>query len=105
MVCAGSQPVTQPKCSLLLVDDEPYILPTLQALLASDYEVLTAASAQAAQQQFASRDVHIILTDQKMPGRTGIELLEWVKVHSPRTVRLLMIGYAELEEWVAAMNR
>lgn len=97
--------MTEAKCSLLLVDDEPYILPTLQALLASDYDVVTAASAEAAQEHFASRDIHIILTDQKMPGRTGIELLEWVKVHSPRTVRLLMTGYAELEDAVEAINR
>src|SRR5262245_64506761 len=40
-----------------------------------------------------------------MPGRTGIELLEWVKAHSPRTIRLLMTGYAELEDAVEAINR
>jgi diguanylate cyclase len=93
------------KCSVLLVDDEPYILPTLQALLANDFEVATAASAEAAEQILASRAINIILADQKMPGRTGIELLEWVRVHSPRTIRLLMTGYAELEDAVEAINR
>jgi diguanylate cyclase (GGDEF)-like protein len=97
--------VTQPKCSLLVVDDEPYILPTLAALLGNDYEVLTASTVDAAQQLFAQRDINIVLTDQKMPARTGIELLEWVKGHSPRTVRLLMTGYAELEDAVEAINR
>jgi diguanylate cyclase (GGDEF)-like protein len=90
---------------VLLVDDEPYILPTLQALLANDFEVETAASAEAAEQILAAREINIILADQKMPGRTGIELLEWVRVHSPRTIRLLMTGYAELEDAVEAINR
>jgi diguanylate cyclase (GGDEF)-like protein len=49
--------------------------------------------------------VDIILTDQKMPRRTGVQLLEWVREHHPRTVRLLMTGYAELEDAVDAINR
>src|SRR5260370_930150 len=56
------------KCSLLLVDDEPSVLQTLSALLASDFEVLTADSAATAQRIFAAREVDLILTDQKMPG-------------------------------------
>ncbi len=97
--------MSQPKCSLLVVDDESYILPALSATLAPDFEVTTADSAEAAQQVFARRDIHIILTDQKMPGMTGVQLLEWVRQHSPRTVRLLMTGYAELEDAVEAINR
>ena len=40
-----------------------------------------------------------------MPRRTGIELLEWVREHSPRTVRLLMTGHGELDDAVEAINR
>jgi diguanylate cyclase (GGDEF)-like protein len=97
--------VDGPKCSLLVVDDEPYILPTLAALLANEFEVLTAPAAEAAQRVFASRPIDIILTDQKMPRCTGVQLLEWVRQHSPNTVRLLMTGYAELEDAVDAINR
>jgi diguanylate cyclase (GGDEF)-like protein len=97
--------VDAPKCSLLVVDDEPYLLPTLAALLASEYEVETTDSAEAAQAILARRSVDIVLTDQKMPRRTGVQLLEWVREHSPRTVRLLMTGYAEVEDAVAAINR
>ncbi len=93
------------QCSLLVVDDEPYILPTLSALMSGAFEVLTADSAEAARQIFANREVDLVLTDQRMPGTTGIELLEWVREHSPKTVRLLMTGYAELEEAVEAINR
>jgi diguanylate cyclase (GGDEF)-like protein len=97
--------VSAPKCSLLVVDDEPYILPTLGALLAGDFEVVTADSADAAQAIFSRQSVDIILTDQKMPRRTGVQLLEWVRENSPQTVRLLMTGYAELEDAVEAINR
>jgi diguanylate cyclase (GGDEF)-like protein len=88
-----------------VVDDEPYLLPTLSALLARDFHVLTADSAEAARRVFARERVDIILTDQKMPRVTGIELLEWVGENHPRTVRLLMTGYAELEDAVEAINR
>ena len=94
------------KCSLLVVDDEPYILPTLSALLAGDFEVVTADSGEAAAGHiFAHRKIDLILTDQKMPRMAGVELLEWVREHSPKTVRLLMTGYAELEDAVEAINR
>jgi diguanylate cyclase (GGDEF)-like protein len=87
------------------VDDEPYILPALANLLAEDFEVSTADSADAAQEVFARCPIDLILTDQQMPRRTGVQLLEWVREHYPRTVRLLMTGYAELEDAVDAINR
>ncbi|HEY7423229.1 MAG TPA: diguanylate cyclase [Gemmataceae bacterium] len=94
-----------PKCSLLVVDDELYILPTLTALLGVEFDVLAADSVEAAQDVFARQPIDLILTDQKMPRQTGIQLLEWVHEHHPRTVRLLMTGYAELEDAVNAINR
>lgn len=93
------------KCSVLVVDDEPYLLPTVTSLLSSDFDVLTAESAEAAQEVFGRHEVDIILTDQKMPGMSGVQLLEWVRRHSPKTVRLLMTGYAELDDVVEAINR
>lgn len=93
------------KCSLLVVDDEAYILNTLSALLASDFDVLTADSAAAAQRHVLQRAVDIILTDQRMPGTSGVQLLEWVRRESPRTMRLLMTGYAELHDAIDAINR
>ncbi len=92
-------------CSLLVVDDEPYILPGLSALLTPDFHVLAAGSADAAEEVFRHHPVDVILTDQNMPRRTGVQLLEWVRHNHPRTVRLLMTGYAELEDAVDAINR
>jgi diguanylate cyclase (GGDEF)-like protein len=93
------------KCSLLVVDDESYLLSPLSALLANDFEVLTADSAEAAQRILSARPIDIVLSDQKMPRMTGVQLLEWVRHHSPRAVRLLMTGYAEHEDAVEAINR
>ncbi len=93
------------KCSLLLVDDEPAILPSLAALLAPEFQVHVASSADAAQALLEKHRIDLILTDQRMPRRSGIELLEWVKQHSPQTVRLLMTGYGELDDAVEAINR
>ncbi|HVS35223.1 MAG TPA: response regulator, partial [Gemmataceae bacterium] len=94
-----------PTCTLLVVDDEQYILTTLSHLLAADFRVLTADSAEAAREAFARQPIHIILSDQKMPRTTGVQLLEWVREHHPRTIRLLMTGYVELEDAIAAINR
>jgi diguanylate cyclase len=67
--------------------------------------VLTAESPEAAQAVFGQRTVDIVLSDQRMPRMTGVQLLEWVRQKSPRTLRLLMTGFAELEEAVEAINR
>src|SRR4029077_15081864 len=65
----------------------------------------TADSAAAAKRLFATRPIDIILSDQKMPRMSGVSLLEWVRENHPQTMRLLMTGFAELEEAVEAINR
>ena len=94
-----------PRCTLLVVDDEHYILTTLSHLLSGEFNVLTADSAQAAQELFARHTINLVLSDQKMPRTAGVQFLEWVRDHHPKTVRLLMTGYVELEDAIAAINR
>jgi diguanylate cyclase (GGDEF)-like protein len=105
MVRLGSFMTNHQRCSLLVVDDEPYILTTLTALLSQDFEVLTANCGQEALRILNQRAVDIILTDQKMPGMKGVDLLVWAREHTPRSVRLLMTGFAEFEDAVEAINR
>jgi diguanylate cyclase (GGDEF)-like protein len=97
--------MNQAPCSLLLVDDEPYILGALSGLLNPHFDVLTAESAAAAREIFGRRTVDLILADQRMPGGNGVELLEWVSQQSPQTVRLMMTGYTDFEQTVQAINR
>jgi diguanylate cyclase (GGDEF)-like protein len=91
--------------SLLVVDDEFHVRRTLRLLLGAHFTVLDADSADAAEEVFRSGPVDLILTDQRMPGRTGVQLLEWVRQHHPRTIRLLMTGGADLEAAIDAINR
>jgi diguanylate cyclase len=97
--------VSKYKCSLMVVDDEPYILSTLSALLCDEFEVFVANSAEAAQNLFAERQPDIVLSDQKMPRMGGVQLLEWVRQNYPKTIRLMMTGFADLQEAVEAINR
>ena len=94
-----------PRCTLLVVDDEHYILTTLAHLLSDDFDVLTADSADAAKELFGRQPIDLILSDQKMPRTPGVQLLEWVRENYPKTVRVLMTGYVELEDAIAAINR
>jgi diguanylate cyclase len=96
------------KRSLLVVDDDPEIRNILAMMVSKDYDITVAADADAAECVFHRQTIDIILTDQKMgqsPKRTGTELLEWVRFHSPRTIRLLMTGYTEVEDTIDAINR
>jgi diguanylate cyclase (GGDEF)-like protein len=96
--------VTPIKSSILVVDDEPQILKVLTDLLSKEFEVLTAATAECAKEFFARRNIDLVLADQKLPGMTGVQLLEWVRQNSPLTVRLLMTGIARFEDAVEAIN-
>ncbi len=92
------------RCSLLVVDDDPAILAMLANLTKAEFHVITADSAEAAQEVFRQRAVDLILSDQKLPNMAGVQLLEWVRQHSPKTIRLLMTGLAVFEDAVQAIN-
>ena len=97
-------------CSILAVDDESLVRSMLTALLANEFEVLTAESAERAKELLSRRSVDIILSDQYLsgtfgPGETGVELLEWVRQRQPATVRILMTARASLEDALDAINR
>ncbi|HJT76236.1 MAG TPA: diguanylate cyclase [Gemmataceae bacterium] len=93
------------RCTVLLVDDQPYTLAALGASLADEFAVLTAANARDAQALLGRSQIDILLTDQCMPGMTGVELLEWALANCPRTQRLLTTVYEDLDAAVDAINR
>ncbi|MDZ7640802.1 MAG: response regulator [Desulfurivibrio sp.] len=87
------------------MDDEPGILKTLQRLtLDENYRVLTAADADTALKLLATNPVQVILSDQRMPGMSGIEFLSRVKDLYPDTVRMVLSGYADPETVLEAVN-
>jgi len=98
------QLVSRFKCSVLVIDDEPGVLSMMTALLRSDYDLFTATTSEEGQDQFARRPVDIVITDQELPGMSGIAFLEWVREQAPRTVRILMTGLPNLENAIDAIN-
>lgn len=91
--------------TLLLVDDEENILASLRRLLRRDgYQILTATSGQAGLELLARNAVDVIVSDQRMPGMTGVEFLRQVKNTHPQTVRLVLSGYTELQSITDAIN-
>jgi response regulator RpfG family c-di-GMP phosphodiesterase len=93
------------KYTLLIVDDEPDVCDSVHDLLRREFRVLKAHSGQEGFRLMQEEEVHIIMTDQRMPQITGVELLEKVKARNPDAVRLLFTGYADLESIVAAINQ
>ena len=91
--------------ALLVVDDEPEVLASLRSMFRRDYDVLTANSpAQALEILAGGAPVHLVLTDQRMPGMSGAEFLAQVRSAAPHAIRLLMTGFSDIESVVAAIN-
>ncbi|MFT3766371.1 MAG: hybrid sensor histidine kinase/response regulator [Minicystis sp.] len=91
-------------CGLLVVDDEVETLRALRRELHRDYEVYTAESADEALRLLRERPIQVVITDQRMPGTTGTELLSAVQREFPDKVRLLLTAYADLNAVIAAIN-
>jgi signal transduction histidine kinase len=90
---------------LLIVDDEPDVLDSLRHLFHRRFEVLIADNGPEAIRILESRDIHIILSDQRMPGMTGDELLHRAQQIQPDAIRLLFTGYADIQAVIDAVNR
>jgi DNA-binding response OmpR family regulator/signal transduction histidine kinase len=92
--------------TLLLVDDDPGVLASLEATFAAHphYTVISAQSAWAALDALRSRSVDLLITDQRMPGMSGMQLIERAKVVSPDLVCVLLTAHADARDAITAMN-
>ncbi len=90
---------------LLIVDDEPHVCDSVHDLLRREFRVLKAGSAVEGYRIMQEEEVHIVMSDQRMPQITGVELLAKVKVRHPHAIRMLFTGYADLESIIAAINQ
>ena len=98
----SSKPTTRP--TVLFVDDEAHIVTLLKVMFRADFEVLSATSGQGALDIIQTRKVHVIVSDQRMPGMSGTELLAKVSKLSPGTMRILLTGYSDLAAMVGSIN-
>jgi DNA-binding NtrC family response regulator len=89
---------------IIIVDDEPANLRLLERLFRNDYEVVTAESGEEALRLLSQHDAALLITDQRMPGMTGVELLKHTATVRPHMVRIILTGYTDVETLVEAIN-
>ena len=90
--------------TVLFVDDERRVLTSMRAMFRRDYEVLLANSGSEALDLLRDHEVDVIVSDQRMPGMTGVEVLKAVKHLAPNAMRILLTGYADLKAIEASIN-
>jgi len=98
-------PAPAPKLpSALFVDDEERVLNALRALFRDRFEIEIATSGAQALERLRARRFHVLVSDQRMPGMQGVELLREARQIAPDTVRLLLTGYADLAAIIGSVN-
>ncbi len=90
---------------VLFVDDERPNLLVFEALCSGDFAVLTASSASEAVELMRGKEVGVVLSDQRMPDTSGVELLERIRGEFPDAVRMLVTAHADLSATIDAINR
>jgi DNA-binding NtrC family response regulator len=93
------------KHAILLVDDEPEILFSLRGLLRREFDLHTAQSGAEALEVLHREPIHVIMTDQRMPEMTGVELLARAQGECPEAIRIVFTGYADIKAVVDAVNQ
>lgn len=89
--------------NVLYVDDEENNLNSFRAALRRNYNVYTALSGEEGMEVLAKTDIHVIVTDQRMPNMTGVQFLQ----HIPReqdNIRIILTGFSDMESIIEAIN-
>ena len=91
--------------TLLLIDDEPHILSAIERIFTDeDLRIFTATGAKEGLEILAREEISVMVTDNMMPGMSGLEVLHRARLISPDTVRIMLTGHANLDIAVAAIN-
>ena len=93
------------KATVLVVDDEVRSLETITRILDEDYDIICANSAAEAEELLKEHTVQVILCDQRMPGKTGVEFLSSVRENWPDILRIIISGYTDSENIIKAINQ
>src|SRR6266478_9203058 len=89
---------------IMIVDDEPANLRTLLRLFRQEYQVITAESGAEALTLLQQHDVALMISDQRMPQMTGIELMKKAVEVRPQMVKILLTGYTDVGALIEAIN-
>lgn len=91
--------------TLLCIDDEPNILSALKRLLRKEsFKMLTANSGKEGLQLLAANEVHVVVSDQRMPEMSGTEFLKQVKESYPDIIRIILTGYTDVDSISESIN-
>lgn len=92
--------------TVLCVDDEKNILRSLKRLLRKeDYRLLTASSGEEGLKVLEKNDVHMVISDQRMPKMSGTEFLAALKTKYPDVIRIILSGYTEVDSITESINK
>lgn len=89
---------------VLYIDDEVHNLTAFKANFRRDFTLFTSESGLEGLSIFEKEDIHIVLTDQRMPQMTGIEFLVEVQKINPEPIRILITGYSDINAVIGAIN-
>lgn len=101
---APAETSTGARARVLFVDDEERIVNALRSIFRAGYRVFTATNGAEALDFVRKFQPHVVVSDQRMPGMTGVELLRQVKELAPNAVRMLLTGYSDLAAIVGSVN-
>ncbi len=90
--------------NLLIIDDEPDILKALRRQFRHDYSIHIANSATEGYEIMTQTPIQVIISDQRMPGMSGVEFFDRTKNEFPDAIRLLLTGHSDLQSVIAAIN-
>lgn len=93
------------KPNILFVDDEENNLLALKSTFRKKYNVFTALNVESAWELIHQEDIHIVISDQRMPGQSGVEFLEKLYFSKPDIVRILLTGYEDIKPVIEAINK
>ncbi len=101
----GARPTDETRrYGILVVDDEDAILESIELTLGAEYRVFTASSAQQGLSILDREEIALVISDQVMPGMSGVEFFERVIERNPRAIRILLTGYSDMPSLVRAIN-
>ena len=98
------EPTHAPRPRLLFVDDEHRVLNSMRIMFRREFDLFLASHGAQALDIVKAKDIDVIIADHRMPQMTGVEVLTKVRKLSPRTVRILLTGYADLDAVEGSIN-
>src|SRR5678809_1685637 len=89
--------------NILYVDDEENNLNSFRAALRRDYNVFTAISGEEGMEILSKNDIHVVVTDQRMPHMTGVQFLQRIPGDQDN-IRIILTGFTDMESIIEAIN-